>query len=488
MRCRQAKQKLNSINFDSSEIAKNQMLLNHLNECSACASLVTAENSLQADLQAAAVDDNEEVVSNWFLKTLVERQAADANRSKFRENHLMAIFNLFKNQSKLTIGVTTVAVVLLLSVLIPFSYNKTIGYEVAFAGVDKNLALDPGKIQTLLARLGIENVDIDVSGCEATCNVKISDLKSPDDAKLVVAAFNEIDHVVVLEEITEMIESESGNIFEKIIVQMNAGDRDLMFISDDASDALIERLGNNPEKEILIWIAKDTLEFYNDTLICDSIFITQSSGDSVCSYFNIIDTDIEAVIDENGTITITINPSAEEEQVLTLLNGEIDDETRALLEKLGLSVSIMSFGDGSDMLMLSNNPRLFVDDNGDTTMCSDSKSVTIMPADADDSDSAAKVIGELPYQFELSQNYPNPFNPTTTINFSIPTGQHVSLEIINVKGQVVKTLINQQMSAGSHSIDWDATNESGSKTASGIYLYKLVTDDDADVKKMTLLK
>ncbi len=481
MRCRQAKQKLNSIGFDNSEIAKDQMLVNHLNECPACASLVTAENSLRSDFQAAAVDDNQEVVTDWLLKAQVERQAADANRSKFRENHLMAAFtNLLKKQSKLTIGVTTVVVVLLLSILIPFSYNKTIGYEVAFAGVDKNLALDSDKIQTLLEKLGIDGAIINVSGCEATCNVKISDLKSTDDAKLVLAAFNEIDHVVVLDEIKEMVESESGNIFKKITINMSSGDNDgdFLFFTDSSEmhNILVEKLGDSLEAEIMIWVTDsangDSLEFDTST---NAFFFSDGDGTSTM--------DIQAESNDDGTMTITINAGTPEEQIINLpAGGDYDEATIQQLENMGLNIQMLQgdFGETDGEVQGVILHKVIEIKTDDATNGTDSES--------GDPNTASKVVGELPEGFELAQNYPNPFNPTTTINFSIPTAQQVSLEIINVKGQVVKTLLDQQMSAGTHAIEWDATNGNGSKVASGVYLYKLTTADDVAVKKMTLMK
>ena len=88
-----------------------------------------------------------------------------------------------------------------------------------------------------------------------------------------------------------------------------------------------------------------------------------------------------------------------------------------------------------------------------------------------------------PVQFELSQNYPNPFNPSTTINFSIPQSSNVTLRVFNTLGQEVKTLINQYMVTGAHSIKFDASDLN-----SGIYFYKLEVGQFAEVRKMMLVK
>lgn len=95
---------------------------------------------------------------------------------------------------------------------------------------------------------------------------------------------------------------------------------------------------------------------------------------------------------------------------------------------------------------------------------------------------------ELPTEFELSQNYPNPFNPTTTISFSLPAAGNVSLEVFNVLGQKVRTLVDGDMTAGLHSVEWDGRNEGGVGVSSGVYFYRIATDNNVETKKMMMLK
>lgn len=85
-------------------------------------------------------------------------------------------------------------------------------------------------------------------------------------------------------------------------------------------------------------------------------------------------------------------------------------------------------------------------------------------------------------------NYPNPFNPSTTISFSIPFDMPCRLDIFNVRGQKVKTVLNETRRAGSHSIIWNGTDENGSSVSSGVYYYKLSTPDQSHVSKMLLMK
>lgn len=96
--------------------------------------------------------------------------------------------------------------------------------------------------------------------------------------------------------------------------------------------------------------------------------------------------------------------------------------------------------------------------------------------------------GSLPSAYHLSQNYPNPFNPTTTISFSIPKNEFVTVKIVDITGQTVATLISTNLVAGDHSIIWNGTNSAGHKVASGIYKYTLSTSSHQETKVMTLLK
>jgi hypothetical protein len=93
-------------------------------------------------------------------------------------------------------------------------------------------------------------------------------------------------------------------------------------------------------------------------------------------------------------------------------------------------------------------------------------------------------LDDLPRQVELSQNYPNPFNPTTTINYGVPETGAVTLEVFNMLGQKVATLINREnKQAGRFSVQFDAGN-----LASGLYLYRLKAGNTVITKKLTLIK
>jgi hypothetical protein len=88
----------------------------------------------------------------------------------------------------------------------------------------------------------------------------------------------------------------------------------------------------------------------------------------------------------------------------------------------------------------------------------------------------------------LKQNYPNPFNPETRIAFNITNPGKVTLDIFNIKGQKVKTLVDDYLEAGNHSFMWNGRNENNKEVASGVYLYKIKNASFSSTKKMILMK
>jgi len=89
----------------------------------------------------------------------------------------------------------------------------------------------------------------------------------------------------------------------------------------------------------------------------------------------------------------------------------------------------------------------------------------------------------IPEKFSLSQNYPNPFNPITVIRYSLIENRFLTLKVYDILGNEVATLVNEKQNAGSYSVDFD-----GSNFPSGIYFYKLQTDNFSETKKMTIIK
>ncbi|HUU28205.1 MAG TPA: T9SS type A sorting domain-containing protein [archaeon] len=97
----------------------------------------------------------------------------------------------------------------------------------------------------------------------------------------------------------------------------------------------------------------------------------------------------------------------------------------------------------------------------------------------------------LPKVYSLSQNRPNPFNPSTTITYTIPgeaSGTAVRLSVFNLRGQLVRTLVDIGQGPGTYNVNWDGADQQGLRVSSGVYFYRLVAGDYVSTRKMVLVK
>jgi hypothetical protein len=94
-----------------------------------------------------------------------------------------------------------------------------------------------------------------------------------------------------------------------------------------------------------------------------------------------------------------------------------------------------------------------------------------------------QISNKVPDIFSLSQNYPNPFNSSTIINYQLQITSQVKLVVYDNLGREIDVLVNEKQSAGTYEAEWDGTNY-----PSGVYFYKLITDDFSETRKMVLVK
>jgi ABC-type dipeptide/oligopeptide/nickel transport system permease subunit len=94
----------------------------------------------------------------------------------------------------------------------------------------------------------------------------------------------------------------------------------------------------------------------------------------------------------------------------------------------------------------------------------------------------------IPAHTELLANYPNPFNPETVIRFTVEFPTDVSIDIYNVKGQRVHTILDGHVGAGYHQVVWDGTDDLGRDVSSGIYFYRMNAGEYSSIRKMLLMK
>jgi len=137
-------------------------------------------------------------------------------------------------------------------------------------------------------------------------------------------------------------------------------------------------------------------------------------------------------------------------------------------------------------LVMNNGSKVLLENGATVSVPNQVTSAQIIVGDQ------AYLSGEhgalLPQDFTLYQNYPNPFNPTTIIRFALPQPSQVSLDIYNILGRKVVTLIDQPLQTGYHTITWDGYDADGKSAASGIYFYRVTTNHHVEQKKMVLLK
>ncbi|MDA3837412.1 MAG: T9SS type A sorting domain-containing protein [Candidatus Delongbacteria bacterium] len=120
---------------------------------------------------------------------------------------------------------------------------------------------------------------------------------------------------------------------------------------------------------------------------------------------------------------------------------------------------------------------------GETSLGEDTVKSGVIYLDNSESKSKNGVTENIPYEFGLEQNYPNPFNPTTTIQFSLPEDQFVSLKVYNVLGAEVVELAGKDFTKGVHKVNFNAN-----KCVSGLYFYRMQTKGFSNIKKMMIVK
>jgi hypothetical protein len=524
MRCSEARQRLIKSRGMISDSARENELRKHLQVCPECAAFAQAEQTLHRDFAKAAVDDNADDMPLSVLKSRVETRSGLADRNNPKEYTIMAtITRQLRKRPKLGISLGLAAIMLAFVTLVPFSFKHTSGYEVAIAGVNKDLAMDSEKITELMFALGMDDAEVDVGDCESTCKLTIKELKSDVDVKIVIAAFNELGDCV-LEEVKEVSTDEHTSLVDYAKYKFYFTHQNKLDYrnEDEIHDIVIERidaLKSDSNSTFNIWIGEDSGDYKLidlETASDSCLFIAQADGkhlvheiglglqsgakyyfsDSDSGVFTevIISGDSPHWVDEkegnillhsgtgHSTVSVETNDDGSTIFHVTDVDGEVhrinleDGDAEARLKELGIETHFVTKEDG----LLH---QVFI--------CSQDGSEHVDITDAmDEKHKAHKDSPEaaLPDGYVLSQNHPNPFNPYTAFRFSVPEIQHVSIEIYNVNGQKVRTLVDEVVTVGEHSAEWDSKDNSGRRVASGVYVYRMTAGDVTTSRKMTLLK
>lgn len=241
-----------------------------------------------------------------------------------------------------------------------------------------------------------------------------------------------------------------------------SNDTGFLFTLDSYSGVYLQRLSADGS---LAFDGFGTLIDYNGSAISDPRLIMFSSGDYAVVWSGWND-DISSInycyVSSSGEITYT--PALD-------LPSSSTGYSQLCTSSLGNSAC------------LSFNQNTYYDlYRGDALTLTNIYAVKInpLPSSIDDPSVSSPVLD--------CSNYPNPFNPSTTIRYSIDKAQEVKLAIYNSKGQLVNTIVNQQLNAGLHEVVWDGKDSQGNAVASGIYLYKIQAGKYSQTKKMMLMK
>lgn len=453
MRCLQARKRLKSL---SNPAGLGDELRRHLEQCPRCARWYQAEVLLNRDLAASTVDDTDDGLDWTTLKARVTARAGFANSSQPKENSIMSsIFHRARTRPRMSLTLAAVVVLIVAAAVVPFKMQQTVGYEVAIAGVQPELALDTDRLHTLLAKIGAEQADFEVGDCEATCKVTISRLEDEGQVQLVMEAFDEMGNCKI-DSVIELKGASNATFFghAKHIIEIKTDKLDSGEIEARIRADLAELHGDSTG-EFTVWVSDDGTVEGEAT-----IEVTTVSGGAWQATTAGSDTGLEQMVnvtvnDDGQMVIETTNPDGE-----VMILDPNDPETAEILEELGLNVMFLST---------------------DSTLTATVEREVDLP-------SAAKAGSTLPAEYSLSQNYPNPFNPNTQIDFTLPQSENVRLDIYNMNGQLVRTLVDRTMTAGTHTVEWDGLANDGGKVSSGVYLYRLTAGDWTDSKKMSLVK
>jgi len=537
MRCAQARQRLTASHGDAGD---DHELIRHLQTCADCAAFARAERALSRDLAAVAADEGLDDMPLSDIRSRVEARLRELAHPKFKEVFLMsAALRQIKRRPTLSFSMAALVIVLFVATLVPFSFTRTVGYEVAIAGVDRELAVDTVKVSTLLNALGVKDAAVTVGDCDTTCVLKISALQSEDDVDLITTAFaelgdfdcegvqvkcdtisgtllNKVRHMVVVDRVASKVNvSLHRDIAIRTIKNLDSlcgGDFNI-YVTGDSGACIVgahafmsAQAAEGDTGDVVIAISElcgDTMMIcapdgqggmttinMNDPDALDrlrelGINVQDSSLHSACSQIWMMGTPDSDKQSEAMKNEMVMTQSGNE-SVLVLLDKDgvehrinlNDPDAAEQLKALGLDVKIMDSGDGLVYGIMKGNEdsETIIELKPDSKGADFDKALEETPSEA------------LPQGFELKQNHPNPFNPNTRISFAIPESERVQLQIFNVNGRKVKTLVDGTLSSGEHTYEWDSTDDSGHKVATGVYFYRLTAGDVTATKKMTLIK
>ncbi|MCG8604786.1 T9SS type A sorting domain-containing protein, partial [bacterium] len=178
-------------------------------------------------------------------------------------------------------------------------------------------------------------------------------------------------------------------------------------------------------------------------------------------------------------LQFTVGPAQREFEKMATLSFNYRDNQSAQLSESDLAIAMF---DGGQWMLLGG--ELYRDQKSISVLIDRTGVYSLI----NKGDAGLADDQPIPNEFFLSQNYPNPFNPNTTIRFGLPVASHTTLRVVNLRGQVISTLLDETLRAGEHLVEWDSTDDRKIPVASGVYLYQLKVKDYIQTRKLVVVK
>jgi hypothetical protein len=233
MNCRQAREKLSKYNWIILSDNPDSELLSHLQHCSDCRALLKAENDITADLSLLRQSQPE---SDFNLESL-KKMTATANTKTNEKQAVKKLVTstIFRLGLVKKFVVAAAVVIFLVLAFVPFNFKEKVGYEITIGGVDKDLVTDNQDITPLLQALGMEQglatslldslgtdrARLFLGECRETCSLRISELRSERDVRLVVKAIIELG-CCQIEKIAPIFRDESSSLLKYAARKLNS--------------------------------------------------------------------------------------------------------------------------------------------------------------------------------------------------------------------------------------------------------------------------
>ena len=454
MNCSEAQERLNALALSTSDKEIEAELMEHVRNCPDCTELLGVQRTLGEDFRRLS---SEARVRPMTLQTLKDRVLLREQAPKGRQVKTTLIprrGERWASPRRLGWSAAVVAAVAIVFTLLPFSFEDELGYQVAVAGVDESLVTS-GAISDLFMAVGLTKAAIEVISCTPACSLVVSGLTTTLEAQTAAAAIFAANDIYVASK-ESFVDQKTGLPITITKTDLRAAIfKGTWTLELDIDSAISRRIS----------VALDSLQ--DDTTITWTTWL-KAGEDTVES------TTEGYRVNPDGSYFNTISSSPNSQTGWSEMTWQFDTAGRAVAHTITDTLGIEFDIDFQNWTVMEKQLRRF----GIYHMVTYDETGTPYHT-ALDVDPAAEGLDRpnLAEGMYLNQNRPNPFDTLTSLVFGIPQAAKVRLEIYNQNSELVRTLVDKAMSAGEHEIKWDATDDSGKRVHSRLFMAKLTVGD-----------